>query len=342
MLFVRDPNSREGSDACSNERGRERQQKNRLCVSSRPFGFWCGDQSGCTVPPNKPNHQHHHAQQIAANREQNVIVHRSCQRQLNYAAEEMPTTVWPEAVICQRIPKDVRRYSDEYRCQNKSNPRSSLQREPARAKFHPLTHTRRQPGPERFLRVSVKDPEDRQSKRQIKRQHTLECVPKASIREKSNVVLEVGSKTTNDKSRKDEPRPAKRQSGSGVNKSEWHCSNYDAFPAQLQRTVESYQDSPAAVWTGFYETLPELGFVTRARLQPGRKRRKTSEGFSPCWFKAQKMIAFGEFRNSLCRPVMFDRDARMLGLSRDMLCLGACLIAGIRLALRGLLPALGR
>ncbi len=50
---------------------------------------------------------------------------------------------------------------------------------------------------------------------------------------------------------------------------------------------------------GFYETLLELGFVTRARLQPGRKRRKMSEGFSPCCFEAPKMIAFGEFRNSL-------------------------------------------
>src|SRR5208282_4248834 len=126
--------------------------------------------------------------------------------------------------------------------------------------------------------------------RQIERKHARQCVPKASIREKSNVVLEVGSKTTDDKSRKDEPRPAKRQSGSGVNKSEWHCSNYDAFPAQPQPTEESHRDSPAAV----------------------------------------------------SRPVMFRRDAHIPGLNRDMLCLGACLIAGIRLAIRGLLQAFGR
>ncbi len=40
------------------------------------------------------------------------------------------------------------------------------------------------------------------------------------------------------------PRLAKRQSGCGVSESEWHCSNYDAYPAQAQRTEESRQGPP--------------------------------------------------------------------------------------------------
>jgi len=66
------------------------------------------------------------------------------------------------------------------------------------------------------------------------------------------------------------------------------------------RGFKEWMCLPAMIpgFTGCYEASLEPCFVTRARLQPGRNRRKISEGFSPAMARSKKLRR-REFRSSL-------------------------------------------
>ncbi len=75
-----------------------------------------------------------------------------------------------------------------------------------------------------------------------------------------------------------------------------------------KRAVSGRRGDLAPRFTGCYETRSRSGFVTRARLQPGRKCRKMSAGFSPCCSGLATMNAIHEFRNG---PFSVGSQARL-------------------------------
>jgi len=154
-------------------------------------------------------------------------------------------TIRPKGMMRERIPKYVRSGPHQNRSDNKRKPPRPPKSKPVRTRAKPALDRLRQQSLDRPPHISVEDPKNDKTNRQIQDKNTQQCVSEMSSRYQANKVFKIGPKSAHHQRRGYQTCSAKGQCSCGVRKSEGHCFHYSLATAshsenscvRLQRAV---------------------------------------------------------------------------------------------------------